>query len=556
MAANYSYHDECLNAMDLVKAGVINLPTGSGKSRIEFRHASKVSNNKDKHTIVIFVAPRIILCQQLIKEFAKLSAKSGGLDSNGYFDQLLTFVSSGAVPKVKFQGKKDILKGSQNTTDKKKIGKEIKLAEEQKVDNYIFSTYASFWSCLEGVFGYIGDRKDEFSIHLIADEAHYFPRGNELKDGSERAFDALLKCYKQFDTRFFFTATPKIKEDVVWGDSPRSSGLNNSLVYGEVIFQRKPAVLIPLNVICEPLLHKISLPKIVTTENFDEYAGDFILKAFFQHEEIVNSDCRDKSAGYIGAKLLVSVKGSEQLATIINSEFLEKAREHKINVAWTMSVDSVKTRVDGSDDIEETQISTVVDGVERRIDKFLQEIKEICQDEKEDLAGNEITVTKNQSRMIILHYDRLTEGIDIPSMTGILIMRGMTKDKMIQNIGRVMRTHPDDKSKDFADRLKNWIKPYARVIVPVIDGMDELISALTEHLRDEYGYNPNIEINSVNTAIGVDGKGKLVMKNKIKEIPGAKTINEDLLHDVETYDEWEKLVRQQIKGGEVIPSVY
>lgn len=562
MAADYSHQSECLDIMhaDGVDAGVIVLPTGSGKSRIEFEHARYVSADKSAHNIVIFVAPRIILCQQLIRDFAKQSVGLGMVNKLGRFDQLLTFVSSGAVPKIKVK-KKNILQGAINTTKKSEIARQIRFAQEYGIDNYIFSTYASFWACMEGVAKAIEDNPGNYSVHLIADEAHYFARGNELKDGSERCFDALYNHLDLFTTRFFFTATPKVKEDEVWGDSPRSSGLNNPSVYGPLpLFQKKPMDLIPKNIITEPLLHKVFLPKGINEDRFDAYAGDFILKVFAEHERIINQECRDTAAGHIGGKLMVAVAGSQQLATIINSTLLEEARKHKINVAWTMSVEEVGTSIKTSEDgeVEEgtegTRISTVLDGVECRIDDFLQGIRDVCQTDTIDDNGNVVTTTNNSARLILLHYDRLTEGIDIPSMTGLLALRGMTKDKMVQNIGRVMRCHPDDKPKDFADRKKNWIKPHCRIIVPEMGATSELFEQLTEHLRDDYGYDPTVEINSVNTAGGLVGPPAPEMLNKLVDIPGAKTINEDLIHEYEMYDEWEKDIVWQLENG-VIPEI-
>ena len=559
MAADYSHQQECLDTMHApgVNSGVIVLPTGAGKSRIEFDHARYLSDNKDKHNIVIFVAPRIILCQQLIKDFASQSAKAGMINKLGYFNQLLTFVSSGSVPKLKLN-KKNILEGAVNTTKKTEIAKEIKFAGEHGVDNYLFSTYASFWACMEGVSLAVKDNPDNFVVHLVADEAHYFARGNELRDGSERCFDALKKHLQLFSTRFFFTATPKVKEDEIWGDSLDSSGLNNSIIYGPLpLFIRKPMVLIPRNIITEPLLHRVSLPAGVNDTNFDAYTGDFIMKVFVEHERMINKDCHDESAGYIGGKIMVAVAGSQQLAAIINSGLLSAARKAKINVAWTMSVDTIGTFIkptDGEDHdggFEDTDIGTVLDGVECKIDDFLAGIKAVCQSESIDSAGNTITKTNNSARLILLHYDRLTEGIDIPSMTGLLALRGMTKDKIVQNIGRVMRTHPDDKSKDFADRKKTWIKPHCRIIVPVMGETDELFKTIVEHLRDQY--DPNVEINSTNTASGTGGDDDIDMLNKIIDIPGAKTINGDLIHEYEQYDEWEQNIIKKFHAGEEIP---
>ena len=67
---DWSFQDDCLDVIGQNQVGKIILPTGAGKSRIEFRHAKRLMVRDDGvHQVVIITAPRIILCQQLIKNF-------------------------------------------------------------------------------------------------------------------------------------------------------------------------------------------------------------------------------------------------------------------------------------------------------------------------------------------------------------------------------------------------------------------------------------------------------------------------------------------------------
>ena len=89
--------------------------------------------------------------------------------------------------------------------------------------------------------------------------------------------------------------------------------------------------------------------------------------------------------------------------------------------------------------------------------EFLQRLKEL---------GNDPT-----QRIVALHYDILTEGIDVNGFTGLLVFRTMGKIKFIQGYGRTARLHPIDR-KNFNEKLvlpRHWkrqMKPFAYVLIP------------------------------------------------------------------------------------------
>jgi hypothetical protein len=81
--------------------------------------------------------------------------------------------------------------------------------------------------------------------------------------------------------------------------------------------------------------------------------------------------------------------------------------------------------------------------------------------------------------IIVAHYDTLSEGIDIDSISGVLLMREMTKSKLIQTIGRASRPFKDDMDHNYAPRkdLFNLFagvdyrkKQRSIITFPVIDG--------------------------------------------------------------------------------------
>jgi hypothetical protein len=88
---------------------------------------------------------------------------------------------------------------------------------------------------------------------------------------------------------------------------------------------------------------------------------------------------------------------------------------------------------------------------------------------------NDIDHNKS-NHCIVVHCDTLAEGIDIDTLTGVYIARGLGHAKFLQTIGRVMRPHKDDiitkngVQKVKAMRYRN--KKFAPVHVAVIDGED------------------------------------------------------------------------------------
>lgn len=84
----------------------------------------------------------------------------------------------------------------------------------------------------------------------------------------------------------------------------------------------------------------------------------------------------------------------------------------------------------------------------------------------------EMTSLKDTDRAIFFHYDILTEGIDLPAITGVLILRELSRLKLIQNIGRACRLLWRDRKKLYAglipttNKEKFMVKPYSWIILP------------------------------------------------------------------------------------------
>jgi hypothetical protein len=142
--------------------------------------------------------------------------------------------------------------------------------------------------------------------------------------------------------------------------------------------------------------------------------------------------------------------------------------------------------------------------------------------------------------MIILHIDILTEGIDVPGITGILPFRSLKKSKFIQTLGRASRMSPDDlESFEIGEYthtdLDLMFKPYAWILIPDIAGEDSAqdIKDLVKELRT-YGFDPREDIFISNEA------GKMppvTLMNPLSEVdrlnPILKEALDDLKHEFE-----------------------
>jgi superfamily II DNA or RNA helicase len=78
----------------------------------------------------------------------------------------------------------------------------------------------------------------------------------------------------------------------------------------------------------------------------------------------------------------------------------------------------------------------------------------------------------------------LTEGMDLPSITGVMPLRNLGLTKLIQLIGRALRLHKNDRVNLYSGSImpgdyKKYVKPYGYLVVPKhlssIDEYDKMI---------------------------------------------------------------------------------
>jgi hypothetical protein len=294
---------------------------------------------------------------------------------------------------------------------------------------------------------------------VMNDEAHYLIQ--------EQFHDILhtlpsLRCY-------FFTAT------MIHTPSDNGMGMNNKEMYGEVIYEMLPIDAIKIGKMVRPRLHYVTTDGVYNVDDYNKSLNKIIVDTFKQHEGVLIK---------MKPKILVSTKGTQDIASFLNSSEYRELRQEGVDIYAVASTDEIGNRIND-------------ENVRRQ--EFLKRLKK--------------DGTDKTKRLIVLHYDILAEGIDVSGFTGIMPLRTLTKSKFLQTFGRSAR--PDFEDRPIIDAIvnKNGIitnedwnkmnKPYAYIMIPNIIHNNEDDEANTTQLIKElrtYGFKPYEDI--ISTTMG------------------------------------------------------
>lgn len=273
----------------------------------------------------------------------------------------------------------------------------------------------------------------EFDL-IIADEAH-----NMVKDKFSKNL-SLMKAKKML----FYTATPMREE-------AEDSGMKDISLFGRVIAQVTPRELIERGYIVAPLVNTL---EITTNKRADQVdIIDTIVPAFIhQHQTVA-------AWGNSVHQMLVACRDVQgDINQTINQQ-LQRIRSE------------ITTKSGGSIDGDTVDVYTVS--------------AQFAYKNGSPVAGggdaraNALLDIKNSKRNVILaHYDTLSEGIDVPTLGGVVIMREMTKSKVIQTIGRTARPNELDMFNgepvtglfDCAKDIDTRKKRRSLITFPIVDG--------------------------------------------------------------------------------------
>lgn len=434
---------EALTKIALAMKMIINLPTGSGKSLIQSRAISEAIKVSDYAGVFVILTPRTLLSNQIYQEI-KLDLALSGLDA-----QYLIVNSSGKSDnsdEAWFNTVRniEILKGISyrdlpSTTSTKVIQETYEKAQREGVPLVIIGNYHSASKIVSSGVP-IND--------LHCDESHNLVPGVE----SEKDFSRVTTDWFKAERKFYYTATMKYTN----GDF----GMNNVERFGEA-FTILPATLIQAGELVRPRLHLVEMEG----SNLDDVDTDVraIINAFVEHRAMLAVN----SSRYIAPKLLVIAKGSDHLDKIAN---------HPDMVSLITDRDGLKVF-----DISSAH-GPRINGEEVNREKFLSTLQGLG----------------DHDEAIIIHVRILSEGIDVPGITGIMPLNNLQKSTFLQTLGRATRLHPEDRRRLYdeligANDLKKFVKPYAWIILPTYGDLGteikETLSLIVRELRT-FGFNP------------------------------------------------------------------
>jgi hypothetical protein len=282
----------------------------------------------------------------------------------------------------------------------------------------------------------------------ICDEAHYIV-STEFNWISKENEPGVCKQFNSY-RKYYLTAT--LKETI----SDTGLGMNNSELFGPIICEKTPLEMINAGEIVRPRMHCVSIENADDSIDVIDKDVNAIINAFIEHRV----HCKT------GAKMLVVTKGSGDLNRYVTHPKMKKLLSTRPFLKIFDISSAFNPRINGE--------------IVKR-DRFL----------------NELQTLQDYEDAIIFHINILTEGIDVPGITGIMPMSTMGLGRFLQTLGRATRLHPIDRMKLYAKEispndLDDFVKPYSWVIIPTYGDLGEDLKEQIEEtiyaLRD-YGFN-------------------------------------------------------------------
>lgn len=265
------HQQRALDALAKHLKGQVIIPTGGGKTNIGIFDAKHQFDNNYGETLIVVVAPRILLAEQLSSEF-------------------LEFITNASVLHV-HSGETH----HQRTTRPSEIRNWV---DQTRGNKLIFTTYNSLQSLQQA------------DIHvntIYFDEAHnsvqrhFFPATEHFSASADR-------CY-------FFTATPKHSATV------SKPGMNNGSVYGQVICSVPAPELVEGGFIVPPQVMVKSVNSIRDKNDAAERDCMTLL------DTILNEDNMQK--------VLVAAPNTKVLIRMLaETDFMNEVQSHGYDVLW------------------------------------------------------------------------------------------------------------------------------------------------------------------------------------------------------------------------------
>lgn len=406
-------------------------PTGTGKTIIQAHAIIEDIKNRGTENpgVYVILAPRIMLAAQIYEEIWKEVVVGHKIPCN--FFSLHSGKPANIAKIAKKMGEKSENIDQDDDEDYAQIGIELrKNGIDTNAEN--FGSGTSIKNLIEAK-----ERAEYLGRPLIICSTYHSSEKLHIEDFNismmlaDEGHNAVATGFSHIhglnaEKRFYFTATRKFTDGVL--------GMNNEddSIFGPVLDQMSPREAVERGLILRPRIHFITTEAPVDESMIVDADVKAITGGFIQHTKV---------CGGIGAKLLVAARGTQHIRSV---------REHSNNF------EQLRTTRPSLSVFEITSAhGALINGEKVSRENFLATLQGL----------------KNSDEALIIHYDILSEGIDVPGITGIMPLRGLGISKFLQTFGRATRLHPQDRANLQSGKIKpndlNWfVKQYAWIILP------------------------------------------------------------------------------------------
>jgi superfamily II DNA or RNA helicase len=377
------HQSRSLAKMELVRMGQVYVPTGGGKTLIMIRDLIRRLSEADKPFTALVVAPRILLANQLSSEFLEHIT-----------DPMVRVlhVHSGETR-------------HESTTHPDHIYDWA--VQTYKRDKIIFTTYHSLHRIIDS------------GIHI---DTVYF---DEAHNACKRDFFYSTAMMSQHaDSAYYFTATPKLSQN------PKGRGMNNSIVFGQVIENVPAPELIENGSIIPPMVQ------------IHEVDGEREKDNAAKHDAKTLLDILDGLDDTKAQKVLVAAPSTKVLCQMLfRTDVMNQFKQRGYEILHITSKEGAY--------VNDKKVNREV---------FFETMTKWGQD--------------RQKKFVLFHYSILSEGINCPGLTHSILLRNLNVIEMCQTIGRVIRVDRED-AQDMANGVltpgdyMSYRKSYGFVTVPV-----------------------------------------------------------------------------------------
>jgi len=395
--------------------GQISLPTGTGKTRVQIAlHVSKMIRMSHNNETGVFLigAHRLALCSQLLTEMIEVVVNAG-LAFDILFIGSDRYSEDAVHCKFRKKGLNAYVNNATSTTRRDEVATAVKNAHNKGRHVIVVSTYHS-WHKMDVL---------DIITQATYDEAHTLIGDSFMEN--------IIQVKPKIKHNFFFTATRRVQGD--------SEGMNNTDVFGEVLYEIAPRKMIQKGEIVPPKIH------VIQTETDGDYNNhsmlvNTVIAGYEQHRHLVKSHVNKNFTDVeLGAKMLISTTGNLEMFELHNDiRFQQYCTDHDITV-FAFSA----------------QAGVYCNFAKVPRNQALRAMNEMPDSED----------------AILIHIDILTEGIDVPSVTGVMPFRELNAVKLLQTIGRGARLLKDDRKAIYVGDVApmyfdSYIKPCVWVILP------------------------------------------------------------------------------------------